>query len=295
MFSPRIPSLGALPSSGFVPGRRLGAAPGGFTGVVDDVPGAVLAITTSQPATEAYFLSGNPAVTYRNGTTSATGTLAWVDGKFDSIGWDSASNNGTEILFCTIANDNISTNDGAQITEAKQGILTREGGIQYDGSNDNILSPYMLGNGDNFSICVFGSDNGSVNNNDICSQWETGATTWIMRVSSTSLKQLTLFLRIAGTKSFIFDVPSYFDGSNPDIIFTYDSAVGVKCYANGVLQSSTGAIPALGTVDNLLGRLTVPSTGGISGFAKQTTDGIIIYERTLTPAETLTAHNRYRL
>jgi len=241
----------------------------GFIAALDGVTPA-FAASPVQQLTSAYATGGLDGVNYRNGTTAATGSLGWVSNKFDVDGWDTASTSGSQSLFTTSILDQISSNDLAQVGTTLQPELLRPGQSSTDGVNDKLVSPYTLGNGDNFTIYLFTKDMGTAKFAAICQQFEgAGVRSWKISAANPGLGRFEIAYETAsGSLNYTWLVPTYYDGSTyPVIAISFSSATGAICYANGVAQS---LFSTTGTIDTVLttgAKLEIIGKQDLEGFA----------------------------
>jgi len=242
---------------------------------------------TSQPLTTAYSSGGLNSIAYR-ASGGGTGEIGFVGDKFDSDGWDTASNFGAETLFVSSWLDQIGSDNATEATATAQPTLSRDGLICFDGVNDSLLSDYVLGNGSNFTVFVFSENAVPVNFDTIVSMRVAAQQSWQLEITDVTTTQIELKVYTGGSSNpWRWSVPTYFDGTtDPDLIFTYEQGVGAILYADGIAQTVTRS-GGTGVLDHGTAPLRINGYEAAVRPAEDEKTGVAMSETTLTPAEVL--------
>lgn len=258
-----------------------------------DIANFTTGYSVSQPLTADYYFSGNTAVSYRNGTTGATGVLGWIDGKFDEDGWDIASNNGTEILYVTSLDDQISTNDAYQLTATWQPTLLRTGRYAFDGSTHKLLS--SIGDPiNNLSIFTRVKFDAFLSQQNICTQDDVGSNRkWILQYHQTNQLRFLAFIGGVPKVSYLANASTILGTTERSLCVRYDSVNGVKIGIDGVpqtvLNNFTGSIDSK-TVDMGIGGF---SSGVLATLDGQKAVDMMSVSETWTDQQCLDLHNQF--
>ena len=264
MFTPRIPSLGALPSSGFVPGRRLGAAPSGYRYLADEVPFTSLAAN--------FLASSTYSGPCSNILVDITQSDISFDNKVSSTGdWDAATDSGVDTAVSSIWYDQVGGHDYAQINSTRATGALRNGGVDSDGVNDHYDSPTPFVNTTDFSFYFiyegtevpasfdrFFDTNDDVNRTRV----EIGGGLFALKINGAD-------------KGFV-NYGTFFDGVRKVVIGTYNSVTGWKVEINGVNQSIASNVG--GVITDAASKIYAMSRNGGTGSVPGVFSAIGFYD-----------------
>lgn len=194
-----------------------------------------------------------------------------------------------ELAFTSTWYDQIGSSDAVQTGTTLQPEMTREGVSVFDGSNDRVMSPYEMSQGDNFSFMIVMSHPVAEVSIPLCMD-NVAARSWNFITRADDKIELPVWK--SSSKSNVFSNATAWAGQGDTVfICTYDSSVGWVVEQNGTNQTVT--TNTTGTVDTGASGTALGSRGDGTLFYDGNISGFAFWESTLTPTNATDLYNQW--